>query len=274
MSPRLSIGAAMDGHLRRTGWAIAALFLSAVAANAAIVPPKGATIQGVDISSSDGPIDWSTVSTSGVGFVITRLGFGTTVDSQFANNWQGIHADGLVRGAYQVFAPNLSALDQANVFLAQAGTLGHGDLAPILDVETTNGQSNATIIAGIDLWVATVESATGRTPIILTGRNFWSGIGSPSADGTDLWIGAFSVAAPNLPTAWSDWRLWLYGTGSRLGLGNVDLDQFNGSAADLQAFAGGAPEPATWAMMLLGVGMVGGVRRVARRESNRAPAAR
>lgn len=256
----MSLSEAMSCGAKRIGCAIGALLVSAGAAGGAIVPPSGSTTNGVDISSLNGTVNWSSASTAGLGFVITRLASGTTVDTQFANNWQGIKADGLVRGAYQVFKPNLSALDQADLFLAQTGTLGPGDLSPILDVELTGGQNAATIDAGINLWVATVEHATGRTPIILTSRNFWNSIGSPNADGTDLWVGAYFVAAPNLPDAWSSWDLWMYGTGSQLGLSNVNLDEFNGSASALLQFAG-VPEPANWAMMLIGIGGIGAVLR-------------
>lgn len=266
MTPKMSVFRALSGPAKRLGCAIGALFVSVGAAGATIVPPHGPTTEGVDISSLNGSVNWSSASTAGLGFVITRLADGTTLDSQFANNWQGIKADGLVRGAYQTFEPNLSALDQANLFLAQTGALGSGDLAPILDVEVIGGQTAATIDAGINVWVATIESATGRTPIILTSRNFWNLIGSPDPDGTNLWIGALSVSAPNLPNAWSDWQLWMYGTGNRLGLSNVGLDKFNGSASDLQSLAGGVPEPATWAIMLQGVCLIGGWLRLARRK--------
>jgi MYXO-CTERM domain-containing protein len=47
-----------------------------------------------------------------------------------------------------------------------------------------------------------------------------------------------------MPNGWSGWKFWQYSdSGSVSGIpATVDLDEFNGSLADLQAFAGGGPD--------------------------------
>ena len=44
--------------------------------------------------------------------------------------------------------------------------LGQGDFAPVLDIETTEGQSAATIIDGMKQWLGHVEAATGRQQLV------------------------------------------------------------------------------------------------------------
>jgi hypothetical protein len=69
------------------------------------VAPAGATVQGVDVSVNQGIIDWNTVKASGVEFAYARVSDGTLLDSEFQQNWQGMQAAGVARGAYQFFEP-------------------------------------------------------------------------------------------------------------------------------------------------------------------------
>lgn len=226
-----------------------------------VVPPSGSTTEGVDVSKFQGTIDWSAVAASGKSFAIARVSDGLTVDSTFQHNWQGIAEAGLIRGAYQFFQPGMDSASQAALLLSQIGTLGPGDLPPVLDVEITGGESGATINAKIGTWVAIVRAATGRNPIIYTSPLFWATtINSSPNFGTDLWTADWNPTLPHVSSPWTGWEFWQYSISGRVaGIpGQVDLDRFNGSLAELQAYIAPVPEPTTivaGALLLLPFGL-------------------
>ena len=85
-----------------------------------------------------------------------------------------------------------------------------------------------------------MKAGTGKAPIIYTGKYFWQDNVKSTAFGTSpLWIAAYGPTCPNLPVPWSIWRFFQYSDkGHVAGIsGNVDVDRFNGSLAELEAFA-------------------------------------
>ncbi|HEY7957558.1 MAG TPA: GH25 family lysozyme [Polyangia bacterium] len=199
-------------------------------------------VQGIDVSEFQGSINWSSVKASGRQFAIARVDDGTYLDPDFATNWAGMKSAGMIRGAYQFFRASDDPIATADILLNRIGTLGPGDLAPTLDVEVTDGQSVATIIAHMKSWLSYVKQKTGRTPMIYTAPGFWSQLGNPDLSQYTLWVANWQVNCPSLPGGWSSFKFWQYAdNGSVPGIsGAVDLDEFNGSLADLQVVAGGA----------------------------------
>ncbi len=214
--------------------------------DALIVCPSGETLEGADVSSHDGTVDWAALKASGRSFAFARVADGSTfLDPTFTDNWQAMKSNGFVRGPYQYFRAAESAFAQASVLLAAieaAGPLEPGDLPPVLDLETTDGETDAVVIAGAQEWLAAVRAGTGREPIIYTASGFWnyeSGLPSLAWLGT-LWIANWGVSCPALATGYTGWQFWQYddkGTAPGLGSNDADLDRFNGSLADLQALA-------------------------------------
>jgi GH25 family lysozyme M1 (1,4-beta-N-acetylmuramidase) len=201
-------------------------------------------VEGVDVSYYDGDVNWSEVQASGRQFAIARVSDGTGfLDPQFSSNWSGIKAVGMVRGVYQFFRPEDDAVAQADIVVSGVGSIGVGDLPPVLDVEVTDGESSATIVAGMQAWVSEIRAKLGVTPIIYTAPGFWDGIsGAGGLDDTTLWVANWEVSCPSMPYTWSSWSFWQYSdTGSVSGISDaVDLDRFNGTSSQLLAFAGGA----------------------------------
>ncbi|HEX2568768.1 MAG TPA: GH25 family lysozyme [Polyangia bacterium] len=213
---------------------------------AATVCAGGSTIEGIDVSYYQGTITWSSVYGSGRRFAIVRVSDGTGFqDPNFATYWSGARGVGIVRGAYQFFRPGQSATAQADLMISKLNSVGFGsgDIAPVLDVEVTDGYSSATIVNGINAWVSRIRSTYGRTPLIYTAPGFWSGLGNPTIPGADLWVAHWGVSCPSLPPNWSNWRFWQYtSTGVVSGIsGNVDLDRWNGTLADLNAYDAANP---------------------------------
>jgi lysozyme len=208
--------------------------------------PTG-SVEGIDVSYYQGTINWSSVKASGRQFAFARVSDGTGFhDPQFASYYSGIKAAGMVRGAYQFFRPEDDAVAQANLVIAAVGSIDPGDLPPVLDVEVTDGESSATIVAGITAWVNRIQTELGVEPIVYTAPGFWDGIaGAGGLADTTLWVANWGVSCPSLPTTWSRFSFWQYAdNGAVPGIsGQTDLDRFNGSLADLLAYANGGAAP-------------------------------
>jgi GH25 family lysozyme M1 (1,4-beta-N-acetylmuramidase) len=222
--------------------------------------------RGIDVSrwQSPGPdntcavagINWDRVQATTRSFVMiraTRTHSGVTeADACFARNWAGATSRGLYRGAYHYAIPSAragSAARDARAFVAVAGRMqGAGDLPPVLDLETTGGLKPSQLVAWTATWLATVRSLTGRQPMIYTYPSFWR---SAMADSRafhayPLWIANWT-RTPSVPGGWPTWTIHQYSASGRVAgiSGDVDLDVFNGTAADLHAFAHPGTHPTT-----------------------------
>ena len=205
--------------------------------------PDNGVVQGVDVSHYQGTFDWAGAKGRGVEFGYASIGDGTGfADPDFGANWTNLKAAGLLRGAYQYFEPGQDPTAQANLMVQAVGMLGGGDLPCMVDVETTGGQSGATIAANVKTWLGVVKAGTGREPFVYTGPSFWDGsVGDTSLGSVPLWIADYGPPSgcPAVPNGWSGWVIWQYGdTG-----GTLDQDVFNGSLAQLEAYAA-PPAPA------------------------------
>ncbi len=212
------------------------------------VCPGATTVPGIDVSYYQGTINWASVKASGQKFAITRVSDGANfADSKFITNWQAIKAQGLVRGTYQFFRPGQDPLTQANFLLARvaaAGGFAPNDLPVVMDMETADGQTPATIQARMHVWLNRIEAATGKRPIIYTANFMSSNIGTGFSSYV-LWVANYGAACPLMPTGWAQWKVWQYAsTGSISGIsGNVDVNKWNGTLAQLIAYVTPPPPP-------------------------------
>ncbi len=212
---------------------------------------NGATTKGIDISKWQGTIDWAKVKTAGIEFAFVRVSDGAnTKDLKFASNWSGAKAAGIIRGAYQFFRPSQSVTTQADLMIdALGGTYTPGDLPPVIDVEDDGGLSPATVAARTRQWVDRVSTRLGVKPIVYTGKFFWRDeVGSPASFAPNpLWIAQYTSLCPDLPAPWARWTFWQYtDAGSVNGIaGGVDMNRFNGTVAQLRAFAMGTAPTTT-----------------------------
>jgi len=219
---------------------------------ATVVCPAGAEVEGVDVSYYDGSIDWSAVYGAGKRFAIIRVSDGTSfIDPQFAANWNGTRAAGVMRAPYQFFRAGQDPVAQADLLVAQvmqAGGFQPGDLPPVMDLETADNQPIATVVARAHAWLDRLTQATGRAPIVYTSTRVWTLFGNPAGFSQyPLWVANWGVTCPSIPMGWTDWRFWQSSaTGNVAGISNssmTDLDRFNGTLTDLLTFAGGAAPP-------------------------------
>jgi GH25 family lysozyme M1 (1,4-beta-N-acetylmuramidase) len=211
---------------------------------AARVCAAATTTRGVDVSKWQGTVNWAKVKATGVEFAFLRVSDGaTTRDTSFAANWSATKANGIIRGAYQFFRPAQSVTAQADLMINAIGTYTPGDLPPVIDVEDAGGLSAASVAGKVRQWVDKVKATLGVTPIVYTGKYFWRDqVGGPSSFAPNaLWIAQYTSLCPDIPAPWTKWTFWQHtDSGSVNGIaGHVDMNTFNGSLAELQAFVGG-----------------------------------
>jgi lysozyme len=199
---------------------------------------KGPSLRGVDVSVYQHTVDWKAVKGAGNTFAFIRVSDGaTTSDTEFAKNWPNSKKEGVVRGAYQFFRPAQDPTAQVTLFLAKiqaAGGLAKGDLPPVLDLETADKQTNATVVARALSWLTQMEAKTGIRPIVYTAAFMSSVLGSNFSK-YPLWVANYGVKCPTMPSGWTDWQFWQdSSTGKVAGItGAVDTDFFNGDLAAL-----------------------------------------
>jgi len=207
---------------------------------------SGQVVYGVDVSGYQGSsINWSTVKAAGRVFGFAKATEGTGfIDGSFAHNWPGMRNAGVLRGAYHFFRPSVDGAEQADYFVNQIdaqGGLAAGDLPPVADVEVSDNIGAATVIARLQAFLDRVQARTGRVPLIYTANFFWgSYLGNPNFSGYPLWVANYGPSCPYLPNAWTQWKFWQYADNASVnGIGSVDGDMFNGTLAELRAWAGG-----------------------------------
>ena len=207
-------------------------------------PRAMAQLNGIDVSSYQGKVNWTSVKSAGYVFGMAKATEGTTYkDAYFAQNWAGMKNAGLIPAAYHYGHPSTSATAQAQYFVntvkaAQGGL--SGGLQLVLDLEDTDNESPATVSAWVKSFCAEIQTLTGKPAIIYTGYYFWvDDAGNSSSNyNCPLWVAAYGVSSPMVPAAWSTWTFWQHSdTGSVPGVsGDVDLDYFNGSLTTLKKF--------------------------------------
>lgn len=195
-------------------------------------------LQGIDVSNHQQTVDWNAVQQAGKIFAFMKATDGITyTDPEFATNWSGARAAGLLRGAYHFYETNDDPTAQAQNFLS-AVQLEPGDLPPVVDIERTkSGESASQIVQDLQTWLDVVEQATGRVPIIYTSPGYWNSLGTSAFGRYPLWVAEYGVQSPKPVAGWEGWTFWQYSeSGTVTGIsGSVDLDVFQGTLADLAA---------------------------------------
>lgn len=221
-------------------------------------PAVANNILGIDVSSAQGSINWSSVHSAGVEFAFVQATEGNYFqDSSFKSNMTGGKAAGVQMGAAHFARPDLNTPSvEATYFWNFAGAYIKADgksISPAVEFEVFNGHVGTTsYTAWFNAWGADVQAKTTNSmnPVI-----YVSGC-SGACDLTtnihlDGWIANYNGENLYTGTPWSSctacdpwgpgvWDYWqVTDTGSIPGIsGNVDLDAFNGSLATLKTKEG------------------------------------
>jgi GH25 family lysozyme M1 (1,4-beta-N-acetylmuramidase) len=166
------------GRFGRAATAIPAILAAVclVGQRTPILAPPGPTIPGVDVSHYQRTIDWPAVFADGYRFAYIKASEGRGLpDPTYRRNVREARAAGLAVGAYHFARPDGSAGDalvEANAFLRLARPAS-GNLAPMLDLETSGPLDPADLQTWVRAWLGHVAAATGVRPIIYAGSTFW-----------------------------------------------------------------------------------------------------
>jgi lysozyme len=222
-----------------------------------------AVVEGLDVYNGTGTIDWTMVAASGRQFAFIKATQGDyNKQTSFATNWAAAKNAGLLRSAYHFFDPTIDGVTQANAFLTEVtagGDMTSADLPPMLDIEcpvaasqstsTSQGPNceytgnsgwvdTTTMQQRIFDWLSTVETATGRKPVIYSYPAWFTDVQFSDARLTayPLFIATYSTCA-SVPSPWTSAVFWQYSATATVpgisGSGNVDVDRFFGSSGDL-----------------------------------------
>ena len=213
-----------------------------------------ARVPGIDVSYWNAGIDWPKVRAVGERYVFAKATEGDFyADPTFDDNWRGAKSAGLLRGAYHFFRCNVDAKKQANKFIDYVKSMNDdGELPPVLDLETNDGQTKEKIIPRVKTWLDLVEDAFGRKPLIYSRAYFLQDYLSEAGGGPPMWAKDYPLwlaqypnvyvegSEPPLPRGWYKWTFWQYSQTGRVNGINakVDLNVFNGSLDELYRFAG------------------------------------
>jgi lysozyme len=190
-----------------------------------------AQLQGVDVSHYQKQIEWDTVvAKQPIDFAFVKATEGHDyVDSLFCRNWDSLRRLGVRRGAYHFFRAYGCGKEQAEHFLQTIEMLP-GDLAPVLDIERTDGISPEIMREEARIWLEIVEKRLGVRPILYSNQHFYEHHLAGHFDHLPLWIARYSEARPLLNNG-RRWDFWQYSCeGCWDGISQkVDLNIFPGT---------------------------------------------
>ncbi|MFS0858347.1 glycoside hydrolase family 25 protein [Paenibacillus taichungensis] len=215
---------------------------------------KQGNAQGIDVSHHNGNIDFKKVAADGISFVFIKATQGKSFrSSKFLQFVKDAKAAGLLIGAYHYVDDSAGSVEAAKAEAANfykaiqdAGGIGVFDLPPVMDYESNkNGYSKAVITAVAKTFLEEIHKLTGVKPLVYTYPAFIGNFTGLSS--YPLWIARYSTQTPADASGWTRWDFWQYSDGAAGGYlprgsrkvdgisGNVDLNEFDGTVAELRA---------------------------------------
>lgn len=198
---------------------------------------EGYEVHGIDISHHQQSIDWTQVALQNIDFAFIKATEGADhQDSLFCVNWPAIKLNQIKRGAYHFFRPATNP-DQQFLNFATYVDLEPGDLAPVLDVEVTDGVSEETLRENVRRWLQLAEVHYQVKPILYTNQKFYNRHFAGHFDDYTLWIARYNPWFSPWLKGKNNWAFWQYGNrGSLPGIqGDVDFNVFTGSLQELES---------------------------------------
>ncbi|MEE1757238.1 lysozyme [Streptomyces sp. SP18CS02] len=205
--------------------------------------------EGVDVSSHQGNVNWSSLWSSGVKWAYAKATEGTYYKNPyFAQQYNGSYNVGMIRGAYHFATPDTTTgTAQADYFVNNGGGWsGDGRTLPgVLDIEwnpygaACYGKSQSAMVTWIRDFLNRYKARTGRDAVIYTATTWWtqctgnySGFGASNP----LWVARYNTTVGELPAGWGFYTIWQYtSSGPIVG----DHNRFNGALDRVQALARG-----------------------------------
>lgn len=213
---------------------------------------------GLDVSSWQGSVNWSSVKANGARFAYVKATEGTSyVNSQFGPQYTGASSVGLLRGAYHFGRPDVSGgAAQAQFFVSNGGGWSPDGITmpPVLDIEDNPyaglnrcyGKTPAQMATWVRDFTQTVYRLTNKQAMIYTSYYFWRdclGNTSEFSQTNPLWLASYYTNAPAVPGGWPTYTVWQYANAYADASQTVkatfpgDQNVFNGSSDLLRKLA-------------------------------------
>lgn len=205
-----------------------------------------ATVEGIDVSSHQGNVNWTYWWNQGKRFAYVKATEGNYYKNPyFAQQYNGSYNVGMIRGAYHFATPNdSSGANQANYFVDRGGAWSRdGKTLPgALDIEynpygaTCYGLSQAVMVSWIRDFLNTYKARTGRDAVIYSNLDWWTRCtGNTTAFNSTnpLWVARYATSPGTLPGGWPYYTFWQYSSSP------IDQNRFNGDQTRLVALANG-----------------------------------
>jgi lysozyme len=200
--------------------------------------------KGFDVSHHNGAIDWQRAADAGMEFTFIKATEGVTyVDPQFHTNWEGSLRAGLKRGAYHFMDPDEDGSLQADHFIKTVGGFSpESDLKPWIDLERCpedphdpesvdrwQSISLNTRVRRVQNFLDSVKASWGVFPVIYASPEWFCDTFFPGAFANyDKAWARYGADSPGV----GQWKFWQYsenGSVPGVGVGTVDLDEYNGA---------------------------------------------
>ena len=202
-------------------------------------------VHGIDAARFQKSINWNTARANGANFVFLKATEGgDLLDPKFKDHWRGAGRAGLWRGAYHFYYFCTPPEVQARWFIRNVPRVA-GSLPPVLDMEwnpfsptcATVRPPAAEVQRQMRVWLKIVEAHYGKRPIIYTTPGFYEDAGLRNFRGYEFWLRT-TAKTPREAYPGQPWRFWQYSATGRIAgiAGDVDLNVFNGSVADWEAW--------------------------------------
>ena len=201
---------------------------------------------GMDVSSYQGAVNWSSAASHGAKFAYIKATEGTGyTNPEFAQQYNGSYHAGIIRGAYHFALPNVSSgATQANYFVNHGGGWSKDGktLPPAIDLEynpygsSCYGKTHAQMVSWIRDFANTIKARTGRDMVIYTSTSWWTlCTGNNNTFGNNpLWVARYASSVGTLPAGWGFYTIW---QNADHGVFPGDHDYFNGAYDRVKAFA-------------------------------------
>jgi len=190
------------------------------------VPPRrdGALIDGIDVSSHQGEINWEKVTANDdIRFAYIKATEGATYRSpHYVDNVDQARHYGLLVGSYH-YLSTTSTISQQYANFVQAMSAVPQDLIPMIDVEDRGNWSRSQLIDSLSLLADMLERHYRHKPMIYSTMDFYNQNLSPQFNKYPLYIGRYSSAKPSI--SWEgDYTIWQFSEDGIMAGINVYVD--------------------------------------------------
>lgn len=197
-------------------------------------------VRGVDVSSYQGNIDWSELSSNGISFAFIKATEGSSfVDPCFEYNYAEARKTSLRVGAYHFFSFDSAGDTQSENFISAVNGFV-GMLPPVIDLEfygekQKNPPSQSAVRSELNIMLKRLEENYGIKPIIYATQDSYEEYLAGGYGDYDIWIRDI-IGKPKLPDG-RNWTFWQYTNRERLN-GYKGEERF----IDMNVFCGTADE--------------------------------